>query len=79
MIICLNGPSSSGKTAIAKELQELFGGYPLYFSIDNLLYSLPPSALKRMMTGQKNPGLDYSKLEEGFYKSVKGLVFSLIT
>ncbi len=73
MIIVLNGPSSSGKTSIARELQELLPNYVLNFSIDSILYSLPPSALKRMTTGQKNPGLDYFKLEIGYYKCARVL------
>ena len=50
-IICLNGTSSSGKTAIAKELQALLPKVYLNFSIDSILYSLPPSALARMTHG----------------------------
>jgi len=73
MVILINGTSSSGKTAVAKELQEILGGYPLNFSIDSVLYGLPGSALKRMTTGQKNPGLSYTKLEEGFYKCARAL------
>ena len=73
MIICLNGTSSSGKTTLAKKLQEIFPGYLLNFSIDHILYSLPPSALAKMTSGQANPGLQYSQLEEGFYQCVRVL------
>lgn len=73
MIICLNGASSSGKSSIAKELQELLPGYVLNFSIDAILYALPPSALRRMTCGQASDGLNYGKLEDGFYAATRAL------
>lgn len=73
MIICLNGTSSSGKTSVAKCLQELMGGYPLNFSIDHILYALPESALQKMIKGQENKELKYQTLEEGFYSCVRSL------
>jgi chloramphenicol 3-O phosphotransferase len=73
MIIFLNGTSSSGKTTAARQLQELSADYVLNFSIDQILYALPPTALKRMTTGLKNPGLNFLKLEKGFYRCVRAL------
>lgn len=44
MIILLNGTSSSGKTSIAKELQEILKTPYFYFGVDQFLSeSLPPS------------------------------------
>ena len=40
-IIFLNGTSSSGKTTVAKELQNMLDEVYLYFSIDNYLNNLP--------------------------------------
>ncbi|MGB0453111.1 MAG: chloramphenicol phosphotransferase CPT family protein [Bacteriovoracaceae bacterium] len=51
MIIYLNGTSSSGKTTVAKLIQEEFEGSYFYFSIDSLLYSLPEKTLKSIESG----------------------------
>jgi len=40
-IIFLNGTSSSGKTAIAKALQEIMDGYYLHTGIDHFLERAP--------------------------------------
>lgn len=42
-IIILNGGSSSGKTSIAKSLQELLPTPWLRFSIDDLIDAMPPT------------------------------------
>lgn len=65
-IICLNGTSSSGKTAIAKELQESLPNVYLNFSIDNILYALPDRALFRMTHGQEISDLNYPQLVRSF-------------
>ena len=65
-VICLNGTSSSGKTTIAHKLQELLPGIYLNFSIDNILYALPGSALFRMTHGQDISDLNYPQLVRSF-------------
>lgn len=74
-IICLNGTSSAGKTAIAKQLQEkLLPTVYLNFSIDSILYTLPPSALYRMTHGQDIGDLNYPQLVRSFNACVTRLV-----
>ena len=72
-IICLNGTSSSGKTAIAKQLQEFLPRVYLNFSIDSILYTLPPSALSRMTHGQDISDLHYPQLVRSFNACVARL------
>lgn len=74
-IICLNGTSSAGKTALAKQLQEkLLPTVYLNFSVDSILYTLPPSALYRMTHGQDISDLNYPQLVRSFNASVARLV-----
>ena len=40
-IIFLNGPSSSGKTSLARELQDQLSGYYLYFGVDAFISMMP--------------------------------------
>ena len=50
----------------------------LNFSIDNVLYALPESDLKRMMEGKsiEREGYDYSKLIQGYHFAMKALLES---
>lgn len=74
-IICLNGTSSAGKTAIAKQLQEqLLPTVYLNFSIDSILYTVPPSALYRMTHGEDIADLNYPQLVRSFHACVARLV-----
>ena len=74
-IICLNGTSSAGKTAIAKQLQEkLLPTVYLNFSIDSILYTLPPSGLYRMTHGQNISDLNYPQLVRSYNACVARLV-----
>lgn len=74
-IICLNGTSSAGKTAIAKQLQEqLLPTIYLNFSIDSILYTVPPSALYRMTHGEDIADLNYPQLVRSFHACVARLV-----
>jgi chloramphenicol 3-O phosphotransferase len=73
-IIVLNGTSSAGKTALAHRLQELLlPSIYLNYSIDSVLYTLPPSVLKRMTTGQDLSDLDYWSLVRAYYHSARAL------
>lgn len=40
-VIFLNGPSSSGKTCLARELQEQLSDYYLYFGVDAFITMMP--------------------------------------
>ncbi|MCE2572036.1 chloramphenicol phosphotransferase CPT family protein [Motilimonas eburnea] len=75
-VILLNGTGSSGKTSIAKELQELLEEQYLNFSIDSVLYALPPSDLQCMITGQDivRAGYEYAKLVDGYHRCLPSLL-----
>ncbi|WP_394209407.1 chloramphenicol phosphotransferase CPT family protein [Enterovibrio calviensis] len=74
-IIILNGTGSSGKTGIARVLIEKLQTQYLNFSIDSVLYSLPPSDLQKMMAGKAitRDGYSYPKLVEGYHQAARGL------
>ena len=75
-IILLNGTSSSGKSSIARQLQEKLDHQYLNISIDTILYALPPSDLKAMMSGERivRTGYKYSQLVDGFHATITGLL-----
>ncbi|MGC9401186.1 chloramphenicol phosphotransferase CPT family protein [Vibrio genomosp. F10] len=77
-VIILNGTGSSGKTSIAKQLQERLPYQFLNFSIDAVLYSLPPSDLQAMMEGRPidRQGYDYAQLVEGYHRCIPSLLES---
>jgi chloramphenicol 3-O phosphotransferase len=74
--IVLNGASSSGKTSIAKLLQESLPVLYVNFSIDSILYGLPPTDLSRMLAGERidRPEYDYDKLVEGYHAAAASLL-----
>lgn len=75
-VILLNGTGSSGKTTIAKQLQEEMKVQYLNFSIDNILYSLPKSDLSLMMKGEEitREGYDYPKLQDAYHRCFPSLL-----
>ncbi|QZA81396.1 chloramphenicol phosphotransferase CPT family protein [Deefgea piscis] len=75
-VIVLNGSSSSGKTAVAKLLQEMLPQQYLNFSIDIVLYSLPASDLRKMQTGAEitRPGYDWPSLVRGYHYCLPALL-----
>jgi len=75
-VIILNGSSSSGKTSIAKALQELLPQQYLNFSIDSILYALPDSDLQLMKQGQtiKRAGYDWPSLVRGYHYCLPALL-----
>ena len=74
--ILLNGTSSSGKSTIARELQERLPVLYLNFSIDSVLYALPPSDLQAMIKGQPitRSEYEYDRLVRGFHAAISGLL-----
>jgi len=70
----LNGTSSSGKTTIARALQEAAPRVLLNFSIDSILSALPASAVERIVRGDDISDLDYPGLVRGYYACVRELL-----
>ena len=73
-VVVLNGTSSSGKTSIARAFQNAAPGVFLNFSIDNILYALPPVALDRVKTGADISDLRLPELVRAFYACVRQLL-----
>lgn len=72
-IIILNGTSSSGKSTLARAIQERASQLFLYFSIDSVLYALPQNVLKKLMSGEPAPEVRYRDLVSGYYGCVRAL------
>lgn len=75
-VIVLNGTSSSGKTSIARVLQELLPEQYLNFSIDSVLYTLPAADLIHMQKGDviTRNGYDWQALVRGYHYCLPGLL-----
>lgn len=74
MIIYLNGTSSAGKSAIAKELQTLLEEPIFNFSIDTLLYSLSNSILEAMQGKRKySTEINWNAVFQGYFECVAAL------
>lgn len=75
-VIILNGTGSAGKTSIAKILQEILPVQYLNFSIDSVLYALPPSDLQKMMRGETidREGYHFPDLVTGFHRCLPALL-----
>lgn len=72
-VVVLNGTSSSGKTAVARAFQEVAPSVSLNFSIDTILYALPPSAIARIQRGDDIRDLHYPRLVRAYYACVAEL------
>lgn len=73
-VVVLNGTSSSGKTTVARAFQALAPRLFLNFSIDSILYALPPGALDRIQRGAGISDLPLPELVRGFYACVRELL-----
>ncbi|HEY0139319.1 MAG TPA: AAA family ATPase [Thermoanaerobaculia bacterium] len=73
MLVVLNGTSSSGKTSIARAFQEIAPRLFLNFSIDSILYTLPPSVVARLERGEPAPEIAFLELVRGFYACIREL------
>ncbi|WP_338139608.1 chloramphenicol phosphotransferase CPT family protein [Bacillus paramycoides] len=75
-VIILNGGSSSGKTTIAKCLQNLLSTSWLRFSIDDLIDAMPDAMLKADSgikfgdDGSVSPGTEFRKLESAWMNGI---------
>ena len=75
-IIILNGGSSSGKTTLAKCLQNSLTGPWMRFSIDDLIQSMPESMLKKDSgikfdeDGSVTPGTEFQELESAWMHGI---------
>ncbi|HEX8729513.1 MAG TPA: AAA family ATPase [Ktedonobacterales bacterium] len=78
-IILLNGGSSSGKTSIAIDLQELLPTTWLRFSIDDLVEALPASLFTRSEgltfgeNGEVRPGPEFQRLEAAWMQGIAAM------
>lgn len=72
-IIVLNGTSSSGKTTLARVLQEQAATVLLNFSIDSVLYALPPRLIQNMISGEPLTEISYRDLVRAYYRCLKEL------
>jgi chloramphenicol 3-O phosphotransferase len=72
-IVVLNGTSSSGKTTLARAFQELAGSVFLNFSVDDIFFSLPQSALDLIHAGQTIPNLPFIEIHTAYYACVREL------
>ena len=73
-VVVLNGTSSSGKTTIARALQEISPRLFLNFSIDNILSTLPASSLARIERSADISDIPLKQLVRGFYACVRALL-----
>jgi chloramphenicol 3-O phosphotransferase len=75
-ILVLSGTSSSGKTSIARQLQERLPRQYLNVSIDTLLYTLPRSDLNKMIRGERitRAGYDFDQLVRAYHATLKALL-----
>ncbi|WP_410499796.1 chloramphenicol phosphotransferase CPT family protein [Chitinibacter sp. S2-10] len=75
-VIVLNGCSSSGKTSIARALQEQLPQQFLNFSIDAILDALPASDLQAVQTGLavQRRGHDFAQLVRAYHYALPGLL-----
>ena len=80
-IIYLHGPSSSGKTQIAEELQEQLPDFFLRFALDTIFDGFPKSVLRRKWDGQDLPDVRCPSVGRGYHACVHALAstgFNLI-
>lgn len=73
-VVVLNGTSSSGKTTIARAFQEIAPRVFLNFSIDSILYALPPASLERLRRGEPAGEVRFLELVRGFCACVRELL-----
>ena len=74
-LIYLNGTSSAGKSSLAEELQPLLEQPFLFFSIDTLLYTLPPGELEAVKgKASYKRELDWNSLFSGYFACVRSLL-----
>lgn len=79
-VIILNGGSSSGKTTIAKRLQNSLPTSWLRFSIDDLIAAMPDvmfsgdSGIKFASDGSVTPGIEFRTLESAWMHGIAEMV-----
>src|SRR5690606_37269056 len=78
-VIVLNGGSSSGKSSIARALQELLPGIWLTFGVDTLIEALPGRGDSMKSGISYHPGgavtvtEEYTQLEDAWYSALQAL------
>jgi chloramphenicol 3-O phosphotransferase len=74
-LIILEGPSGSGKSSLSSALQEsLLPLIWLSFSMDTLIYTLPPSVLHRCNTANDWSGVDGKAIGDAALRCLRALV-----
>ena len=74
-LIILEGPSGSGKSSLASALQEsLLPAVWLSFSMDTLIYTLPPSVLHRCNAANDWSGVDGRAIGAAALRCLRALV-----
>lgn len=74
MIFYINGTSSSGKTTLAKELQNSIRQPLLYFSTDHLISTLNPQILTAIKgQGKYEVSVDWNSLFKGYFECLAAL------
>ncbi len=74
-VIVITGTTSSGKSSLAQALQEvLLPEVWLSFSLDSVIYTLPPSLLERCNLEDNWQGIDGSALCSGAFACLRALV-----
>ncbi|HEY0160099.1 MAG TPA: AAA family ATPase [Thermoanaerobaculia bacterium] len=74
-VVVLNGTSSSGKTTIARAFQDLAPRPFLNFSIDTILYALPPNVVEQLKRGDvTGTEIGFPELVRAFYACVRELL-----
>lgn len=74
MLIILNGGSSSGKSTIARCLQEQLPGTWLSFSVDTLVDAMPGEGIDITGDGDVNPSDTFSRLERAWMTGIAAMV-----
>jgi chloramphenicol 3-O phosphotransferase len=75
----LNGGSSSGKTSVARELQNILDGGWLRLGVDTLLEAVPPAmlgpdGLELTADGEVKVGADFAAVEDWWMAGVAAMV-----
>ncbi|MEU4720901.1 AAA family ATPase [Nonomuraea dietziae] len=76
MVIVLNGGSSSGKSSLARSLQELLPDPWLAFSVDTLVDAMPSSCITFTPDGEVHLGPRFGELEDAWMAGVATMVRS---
>ena len=72
-VIYINGASSSGKTTLAKRIQNSLASPIFYYSIDTLLETMPADELARLRESSRTKLINWDCLFAGYFRSAASL------